>query len=184
MDRIITEARQRMQRSLEALEKEYAAIRTGRATPALLDNIRVDYYGTELPVNQLATVSVPESRLIVITPWDKSSLQAIEKAILTSDLGLTPTSDGSLIRIQIPSLTEERRQELAKAVNKQAEQGRVAVRNIRREANDTIDKRKEGEGWSDDEVEAGKKDIQKLTDEFIVKVDELTEAKVAEIMEV
>ncbi len=184
MDRIIAEAKRKMQRTIEALRKDYATVRTGRATPALLDNIRVEYYGTMLPINQLATVSVPETRLIVITPWDKSSLPAIERAILTSDLGLTPTSDGTLIRITVPPLTEERRRELARAVNKKAEQGRVGIRNIRRDANETIDKRKEPEGWSDDEVEAGKKEIQKLTDQFIAQIDEMTEAKIAEIMEI
>jgi ribosome recycling factor len=184
MDKIIRDARQKMQHSIEALQKEFATIRSGRATPALLNNVKVEYFGSQLPINQLATISVPESRLLVITPWDRQSLPAIERAILTSDLGLHPSSDGILIRLQVPAPTEERRRDLAKGVQKKAEGGRVAVRNVRREALETIEKRKEPEGWSDDEVDVGKKEVQKVTDEHIRKVDAVTEEKVAEIMEV
>lgn len=184
MDKVIRQTKEKMQRSIEAAEREFSTVRTGRATPALLDRVKVEYYGSEMPVNQVATVSVPEARQMVIAPWDKAVLPAIQKAIHASDLGLTPNNDGQVIRLEIPTLTEERRKELTKVVHTKAEEGKVAIRNLRREANDTLDKMEKQSQLSEDDVERGKKEIQKLTDEFIAKVDELTEKKVAEIMEV
>lgn len=184
MDRLIARHKQRMQASVKALQQEFATIRTGRASPALLDRIRVDYYGSQLPINQMATISVPEPRLIVITAWDKSAIPTIQKAIMTSDLGLNPSTEGNIIRLAIPSLTEERRRELSRLVNNKAEEGRTAIRNIRREANDGIDKMEDDEGLSEDEVAAGKKEVQQTTDEFIEQIDELTEKKIEEVMEI
>ena len=184
MEKHLSATKEKMQHSLEALEREFSAIRTGRATPALLDRLRIDYFGSEMPVNQIATVSVPEPRQLLISPWDKTVLPAIEKAIFASDLSMTPNSDGSTIRLEIPALTEERRKELVKLAHHKAEEAKVAVRNLRREANETLDKREKKEHMPEDEVERGKKEVQKLTDEFITKVDEVTARKVAEIMEV
>ena len=184
MDRLIADYKRRMLTRVDTVTKELATIRTGRASPALLDRIRVEYYDSQLPINQLATVSVPEPRLLVITPWDKSAGGAIQKALLTSDLGLTPNSDGNVIRLAIPALTEERRRELAKVANRKAEDGRTAMRNLRREANVGIDKMEKEQGLSEDEVEAGKQEVQELTDEFIEQIGQLTEKKVAEIMEI
>lgn len=184
MQQVIKSAREKMLRSIEATERDFATVRTGRATPALLDRVKVEYYGSELPVNQIATVTVPEARQLLISPWDKSVLPAIEKAIFASDLNLTPNSDGSVIRLEIPALTEERRRELTKLVHQKAEEGKIAIRNLRREANESLEKKQKASEISEDECERGKKEIQKLTDEFIAKVDELTRAKEAEIMEV
>lgn len=184
MQDVIKHAKERMQHSIEATEREFGTVRTGRATPALLDRIKVEYYGSEMPINQVATVSVPEARQLLISPWDKTVLPAISKAIHASDLGLTPNSDGSTIRLEIPTLTEERRKELTKQVHHKAEEGKVAIRNVRRDANDHLDKKEKAKEISEDDVERGKKEVQKLTDDFIAKVDEITEAKVAEIMEV
>ena len=184
MDRLIARHKLQMQASVKAMQQEFNAIRTGRASPALLDRIRVDYYGSQLSMNQMATISVPEPRLIVITVWDKSAIPAIQKAIMTSDLGLNPSTEGNVIRLTIPSLTEERRQELSRLVNKKAEEGRTAIRNIRREANDGIDKMEDDEGLSEDEVAAGKKEVQQITVEFIEQIEKLTEKKIEEIMEI
>lgn len=184
MNTVIKSTRDKMQHSIEATEREFSSIRTGRATPALLDRIKVEYYGSEMPINQLAGVSVPEPRQLLISPWDKASLPHIEKAIFASDLGLTPNSDGHTIRLEIPTLTEERRKELTKLVHGKAEEGKVAIRNLRREANEHLEKREKAKEISEDDVERGKKEVQKLTDEFIAKLDKVTEKKVAEIMEV
>jgi ribosome recycling factor len=184
MPDVIKSTKAKMEHSVEATEREFQSVRTGRATPALLDRVRVEYYGSEMPVNQVATVSVPEPRQLLISPWDKSVLPNIAKAIHASDLGLTPNSDGSTIRLEIPALTEERRKELTKMVHHKAEEGKIAIRNIRREANDHFDKREKAKEISEDDAERGKKEVQKLTDEFIAKVDEVTAAKVEEIMEV
>ena len=184
MQDVIKSTKERMQHSIEATERDFQTVRTGRATPALLDRVKVEYYGSEMPVNQVATVSVPEPRQLLISPWDKSVLPAITKAIHASDLGLTPNSDGSTIRLEIPTLTEERRKELTKMVHHKAEEGKVAIRNIRRDANEHLDKREKAKEISEDDVERGKKEIQKLTDEFITRVDEITAKKVEEIMEV
>ncbi len=184
MDRLIQQAEEKMKRTVEAVAGEFATVRTGRATPALLDRVRVDYYGQEMPINQLATISVPESRLIVIQPWDKSVIPAIEKAIMTSDLNLTPNSDGTVIRLTIPALTEERRGELTKLVHRMAEDGRIAIRNIRRDANSSIDSMEKKESLSEDEVRRGKQEVQDLTDRYVKKIDEAAETKTEEIMEV
>lgn len=184
MDNLIAEAKQRMKRAVEKLEHELATIRTGRASPAILDRVKVQFYGSEMPINQLATVSVPEARMIVITPWDKNSLRAIEKAILTSDLNLTPSSDGNVIRLELPPLTEERRKELAKLVHQKAEEGRVAVRNIRRDINNAIEKAEKSADVSEDDVEYAKKEVQEATNDFIKEIDRIAAHKVAEVMEV
>jgi len=184
MQQVLKTAKDKMQRSIEATERDFGTVRTGRATPALLDRVKVEYYGSELPVNQIATVSVPEARQLLIAPWDKSVLPAIEKAIFASDLNLTPLSDGSVIRLEIPALTEERRKELTKLVHHKAEEGKVAIRNLRRDANESLDKKQKASDISEDDCERGKKEVQKLTDDFIAKVDDLTKAKEAEIMEV
>lgn len=184
MQSVIQHTREKMQHSIEATEREFGSIRTGRATPALLDRIKVDYYGSEMPINQLGGISVPEPRQLLISPWDKAALPHIEKAILKSDLGLTPNSDGHTIRLEIPTLTEERRKELTKLVHHKTEEGKIAIRNLRRDANETLDKREKSKEITEDDVERGKKEIQKLTDEFIAKLDKVTEKKVAEIMEV
>lgn len=180
----IQEAEERMSKTVEVLKKDFASLRAGRATPALLDKVQVDYYGTMTPVNQMANVSVPEARLLLIQPWDKSTIPAIEKAILKSDLGLTPSSDGNVIRIGIPQLTEERRKDLVKSVKKKAEEARVAVRNVRRDTNDMIKELEKEHEISEDESKRGLEEIQKTTDKFIKKVDEVMNTKEQEIMEV
>lgn len=184
MDKVIADAKQRMAKAVEATEREFATIRTGRASPALLDKLHVEAYDSKMPINQLATIAVPEPRLITITPWDKSIIKNIENAILQSELGLTPNNDGNIIRLQIPPLTEERRKELAKVVRQLGEEGRVGIRNIRRDAIDKIKHMEQEEHLSEDEVHLGENEIQELTDEHIERVDELVESKVEEVMEV
>lgn len=181
---IMTDAEERMKKSVDALRKELATIRAGRANPAMLDKVLVDYYGTPTPVNQLANIGVPEPRMMTIQPWDKNSLATIEKAILKSDLGLTPSNDGNLIRLVIPQLTEERRAELVKSTRKRAEESRVAVRNIRRDVNDSIKKLEKDKKISEDEAKKGQDSVQKLTDKYIKEVDEVLDKKEKEIMEV
>jgi ribosome recycling factor len=166
------------------LKKEFASIRTGRASLALVDGIVVDYYGTPTPLPQVASLSVPESRQIAIQPWEKNLIPLIEKAILKSDLGLTPANDGKVIRINIPILTEERRKQLVKVVRKRAEESKVAVRNIRRDSNDELKKLEKEKHVSEDDVKKEQEEIQKITDMFIKKVDEIVEHKEKEIMEV
>ncbi len=178
------ETKERMGKSVGALEKELKKIRTGRASLSLLDGIRVDCYGSQMPLNQTASLSVPESRLILIQPWDASVIKDIEKAILKSDLGLTPSSDGKIIRISIPPLTEERRKELVKIVNKMSEDYKVAVRNIRRDSNDLIKGfKKDGDIAEDDAFKAQDR-IQKITDEYISKIDVIYQEKEKEILEI
>ena len=174
----------KMNKSLDALQNEYASIRAGRASPHVLDKLRVDYYGTPTPIQQVGNVSVPEARMIVIQPWEKSLLKAIEKAILTSDLGINPTNDGSVIRLVFPELTEERRKELAKDVKKKGEATKVAIRNIRRDANDTFKKMEKGDEISEDDRKEAEEKIQKLTDKMIAEVDKAVENKTKEIMTV
>ncbi len=173
-----------MQKSLESLSKDFASLRTGRASASLLDKIRVDYYGAETPINQVATVSVPEARMIVIQPWDKSVLSAIEKAILKSDLGLPPNNDGKLIRLNFPPLNEERRKQLVKGAKANAEQSRVAMRNIRREAMDELKKMQKSGDISEDELKDAETRIQKMTDSYITQVNSLSDEKEKEIMEI
>lgn len=173
-----------MDKSVEAIRHEFNAIRTGKASPALLDIVRVDAYGTTMPLNQLATISAPEPRLIVIQPYDPSQMGTIEKALLASDLGLTPSNDGKVIRLPIPPLTEERRKELVRVAHKIAEEGRVAVRNIRHEANKKVQGEEKAGEISQDDAHRLLKDIQELTDDHIEKIDEVLKAKEEEILEV
>ena len=175
---------EKMEKSLDALLSEYASIRAGRANPKVLDKLRVDYYGTPTPIQQVGNVSVPEARMIVIQPWEKSLLKAIEKAILTSDLGINPTNDGSVIRLVFPELTEDRRKELAKDVKKKGEGAKVAIRNIRRDANEAFKKMEKADEISEDDLAEAEEKIQKMTDKAIEKVDKAVEAKTKEIMTV
>ena len=175
---------EKMKKTLAALDSEFATIRVGRANPKVLDKITVDYYGTPTPLQQVGNISVPEARMIVIQPWEKSLLKAIEKAILTSDLGINPTNDGTCIRLVFPELTEERRKELAKDVKKKGEGAKVAIRNIRRDANDTFKKMEKGGEISEDDQKSAEEKIQKLTDKMIEKVDKAVEVKTKEIMTV
>ena len=175
---------EKMNKSLDALQSEYGSIRAGRANPHVLDKIRVDYYGTPTPIQQVGNVSVPEARMIVIQPWEKSLLKAIEKAILTSDLGINPTNDGTAIRRVFPALTEERRKVLAKDVKKKGDAAKVAIRNIRRDANDTFKKMEKAGEMSEDDLELANNKIQKLTDKMIEKVDKAVEVKTKEILTV
>ncbi len=181
---ILAKQEDRMKKSLDALKKEFASLRAGRATPALLDKVMVDYYGTPTPVNQVAKVSVPEPRMIVIQPWEKTILHDIEKAIMKSELGLTPNSDGTAIRLAIPQLTQERRQELVKTVNKKAEEAKVALRNIRRDGNDAVKKLEKSKEVPEDEAKKGQESMQKLVDKYIKLVDGARSAKEKEVMEV
>ncbi|WP_100404455.1 ribosome recycling factor [Bacillus solitudinis] len=181
---VLKDAEQRMSKAIEALNRELAKLRAGRANPALLDRVTVEYYGAETPLNQLATMSVPEARLLVIQPFDKTSISDIERAIQKSDLGLTPSNDGTIIRIAIPPLTEERRKDLVKVVKKSAEEAKVAVRNIRRDANDDLKKLQKDGDLTEDDLRRSTEDVQKLTDKTIVKVDEVADNKEKEIMEV
>lgn len=174
----------KMNKSLDALQNEYASIRAGRANPHVLDKIRVDYYGTPTALQQVANVSVPEARMIQIQPWEKSLLKEIEKAILTSDLGINPTNDGNLIRLVFPELTEERRKELAKDVKKKGEAAKVAVRNIRRDANDAFKKMEKGNEISEDELKQAEDKVQKMTDKMIDNIDKAIDAKTKEILTV
>lgn len=177
----VKQAKQAMDKAVDAVKREFATVRTGKATTALLDLVRVEAYGGEMPINQVASVAAPEPKLLTVQPWDRSLLKAVEKAILASDLGLTPSNDGNLIRIPLPPLTEERRRELVKVVHKFAEEGRVAVRHARTEA---INRIKKAEHVSEDEKKHTEKDVQKLHDEHLKLVDEVVKAKEAEIMEV
>jgi ribosome recycling factor len=183
-DELIADARERMGKSVESIRHEFGSVRTGRASPALLDRISVDYYGATTPLRQLATISAPEARLLTIQPYDKSSIKAIERAILESDVGLTPNNDGNLIRLGVPELTEERRRQLVKVVRHIAEEGRVAIRNIRRDVMHDLRELKEaGEAGSDDEHRA-EVELQKVTDARIAELDELLKQKEEEILEV
>ena len=184
MQDIINDAKSRMKKSVASLQDEFNSLRTGRASANLFDKIRVDYYGTPTPLNQVATVSVPEARLVVIQPWDKGVLTEIEKAIQKSELSVNPSNDGKVIRIAIPPLTEDRRKELVKVAKNHAEQGRVAIRNIRRSANDELKKQQKNGDISEDDEKKGNDQIQKLTDSFVKEIDELLDAKETEIMEV
>jgi ribosome recycling factor len=184
IEEILSDAEERMKKTVDFFRKELSTLRAGRATPTLVEKITVDYYGAPTPVNQLATISVPEPRLLVIQPWDKSAVGAVEKAIAKSDLGIHPQSDGNLIRLVIPQLTEERRGELVKFIRKKAEETRVALRNVRREANDLLkEAAKEGE-ISEDERDRGLDEVQKLTDRHIADTDKVLAAKEKELMEV
>ena len=184
IDELMKSQEDKLKKSLEGLRKEFGSLRAGRATPSLLDKVLVDYYGTPTPVNQMANVSVPEPRMIMIKPYDKGTLKEIEKAIQKSDLGLTPNSDGTTIRLAIPQLTQERRKELVKVVNKKAEEAKVAMRNIRRDGNEAIKKAEKSKEITEDDRKEGQEKIQKLLDKYIKLVDSTKSTKEQEVMEV
>ncbi|MED1872392.1 ribosome recycling factor [Brevibacillus borstelensis] len=181
---VLKDMEERMSKAISTLKKDLASLRAGRANPAILDKIAVDYYGTPTPISQLANISVPEPRMLTIQPWDKSSLKEIDRAIQQSDLGLTPSNDGTIIRIVIPPLTEERRKELVKVANKSGEEAKVAIRNIRRDANDDIKKLEKGGTISEDESRRHQETIQKATDKYIAEVDKIVKEKEKDILEV
>jgi ribosome recycling factor len=184
IDDLLQDAREHMDKSVDATRGKFGSVRTGRASPSLLDRINVEYYGTQTPLKQLATIHAPEARLLTVQPYDKSSIKAIERAIMESDIGLTPSNDGQLIRMQIPELTEERRKQLVKVVRQLAEEGRVAIRNIRRDVmHDLRELRDAGEAGSDDEHRA-EEALQKLTDQKVGELDALLKGKEEEILEV
>ncbi len=184
MDSVIKQAEDKMRKSLTALEEEFNTLRTGRASPALFDRIRVEYYGNPTPLNQVATISVPEARLVVIQPWDKSVIGEIEKAIQKSELSVNPSNDGKVIRISIPPLTEERRKEFVKMAKNMAEQSRVSIRNVRRDANDELKKAEKDGDMSEDDLKRAEDEVQKLTDRFVEEVNTILEAKENEILEI
>lgn len=184
MQEIIKTAKSKMSKSLNALDEEFKTIRTGRASAALFEPVKVEYYGTPTPLNQVATISVPEARLVVIQPWDKGLLNEIEKAIQKSELSVNPNNDGKVIRINIPPLTEERRKEFVKMAKNMAEQSRVAMRNIRRDANDELKKKQKSSDISEDDEKKGNDEIQKITDKYIKEINDLLESKENEIMEI
>lgn len=184
MKQVQKDAKDRMVKALESLEREFARLRTGRASTALIDHIMVDYYGSPTPINQVGSVAIPDSRCITIQPWDKNAFSMVERAIQKSDLGLNPVNDGTLIRINIPPLTEERRKELSRVARQYAEDAKVAIRNIRRDANDAIKAKEENKEIGQDEQRRGEADIQKLTDDYVKLIDEATDRKEEEIMEI
>ncbi len=184
MQDIVDRAEAKMKASIEVLRKELATIRTGRASPGLVEHLHVDYYGVETPLKQLANISVPEARTLVIQPFDRNAMAGIEKAILKSELGLTPTNDGQVIRLVIPRLTEERRKDLVKLVRRQLEDGRVAVRNVRREANEHLKELEKAKELSVDDDKRAQERLQRLTDTYVKHIDEIGHAKEAEVMEV
>lgn len=184
IDDILLDVEERMDKAVASLRNDLMIIRTGRASPALVERLPVEAYGTTLPLNQMATVAVPEPRLLMIRPWDASTVGAIERAILKSDLGLTPNNDGKIIRLAIPSLTDERRRDLARIVGRRVEEARVAIRNVRRDGLKVLGETQKNKDISEDEFYAAKDDVQKLTDEYVAKVDAAGELKRAEIMEV
>jgi ribosome recycling factor len=183
-NQIVKDARQRMDKTVEAFRTEITKIRTGKATTALLDSVKVDYYGTMSPLTQVGNVTVLDVHTISITPWDKSMVQAIDKAILASDLGLNPISDGTNLKIPIPPLTEERRKDMVKLVKKFGEESKVALRNVRRDANDHLKRTEKEKKLTEDELKEGEKETQKLTDEHILKIDDIIKHKEKEILEV
>lgn len=182
-DEVLQTMKSKMEKAIQAYQKELNRLRTGRATPALLDGIRVDSYGTPTPIQHAASVTIPESRLIIIQPWDKTLIEPIEKAIQKANLGLSPTNDGKVIRIAIPPLTEERRKELVKIVRKMAEECKITVRNIRREGNESLKKLEREKKLSEDDLHRASEEVQKVTDAHIEQIDRILEAKQKEIME-
>lgn len=184
IDDLMDELRGRMTKSVDALQEELLGIRTGRASPALVERLQVEYYGTLTPLNQMASIAVPEPRLLVIRPWDPSALNDIERTIQKSDLGLTPMNDGKLIRLSIPRLTEERRRELVKLVSRRVEEGRVAIRNLRRDALKDLQEFEKEKMISEDEFFHAKDQVQELTDQFIARIDEIGKRKEEEVMEI
>lgn len=184
MDEIYQEFEEKAKKTINIMQREFSTLRAGRATPALVNDLEVEYYGTPTPINQLAGISAPEPRLIVIQPWDKGVMKDVEKAILKSDLGLTPTNDGNVIRLAIPQLTEERRKELVKFIRKRGEESKVAVRNLRREANDKLKSAEKDGLISEDERFSSQDEVQKMTDDYVKEIDEILNAKEKEVMEV
>lgn len=184
LDDLKSEAQQKMRKAVGVTREEFASIRTGRASPKIVERIEVDYYGTKTPLIELAGISVPEARLLVITPYDRNAMKAIEKAILGSDIGITPSNDGSVIRLGIPPLTEERRKELIKHMKERAEEGRVAVRNVRRHTKDEMERMKKAGHISADDVFRAEAELQKMTDEFIAEIDKMVDHKEEELLEV
>ena len=184
IDSILLDAEERMEKAVAAQERDFSKLRTGRASTALVDGIKADYYGTPTPISQMASVSVPDSRTVSIQPWDKGGISIIEKAILKSDLGLTPVNDGKVIRIMIPPLTEDRRKDLVKVARKYTEDAKVAVRNVRRDANDSLKKLEKDKAISEDEQKKASEDVQKLTDKFVAEADKKCAANEKEIMEI
>ncbi|HIZ84841.1 MAG TPA: ribosome recycling factor [Firmicutes bacterium] len=184
MDQLLKKTEERMEKSLEALDREFGSVRAGRANPSILDKIVVDYYGVPTPINQMAAISVPEARMLQIQPWDASTLKEIEKAIQTADIGINPQNDGRLIRLVFPPLTEERRKDLVKDIHKMAEEGKVAVRSIRRDAIEKFKAMKKDGELTEDDLAASEKDVQNLTDKYCKEIDTLTAAKEKEIMEI
>jgi len=182
--KIYQQTKEKMEQTKEALKKKYATMRGGRATPEMVSGIKVDCYGSKMPLSQLANISIPEPRLIVIEPWDKSILENIKKALLASELGVNPTDDGNLIRVVLPPLTEERREEIAKIIRQWAEEAKVNIRNIRREAREKIEEMEENKEISEDEKRRAEKEVQSITDEYMKTIDELRDKKVEEIKKV
>jgi ribosome recycling factor len=184
MEQVFENTKNRMEKTLDALDREYSAIRAGRANPKVLDNILVDYYGTPTRIDQMAAVSSPEARLLVIQPWDTSMLKEIEKAINTSELGINPQNDGKVIRLTFPQLTEEHRKQLVKDVSRKSEEAKVAIRNIRRDAMDDIKKLKKDNAITEDDQKDGEKELQKITDSYIKQIEEMSEKKEKEILSI
>lgn len=184
IDEILLDSEERMQKTIEVLRKDFASLRAGRANPAILNRVQVDYYGVPTPINQMANISAPEPRLLIIQPWDKSTIPNIEKAILKSDLGLNPSSDGTVIRIAIPQLTQERRKELVKTIKKKAEEAKIGIRNIRRDANDDVKALEKSKEITEDECKKAQDDVQKTTDKYIAEIDKILNKKEEEIMEI
>lgn len=184
MQALIKTAEEKMNKSVAALEREFAGVRAGRATPAILDKITVDYYGTPTPINQMAAISVPEGRMLQIQPWDASTLNSIEKAIQASDIGINPTNDGRIIRLVFPPLTEERRRELVKDIKKMSEDSKVAIRSIRRDTIEKLKTMKKNNEITEDDLANGEKKVQTITDNFVKEIDTVTAAKEKEIMEI
>jgi len=184
LEEVLEDAERRMKKAVEHLKEDFAAVRTGRASAALLNRVFVNYYGQQTPLNQIASIAVPEPSLLVVSPYDKSVIGEVEKAILASDLGLTPVSDGNVLRLPVPKLTEERRKELTRLVRAKAEEGRVAVRNIRRDAIEDLRSFEKGGEITKDDLHRGQEEVQKLTDRFIGEIDEMLKVKEKELMEV
>lgn len=184
MDAVFTKTKDKMEKCLDALNRDYKAVRAGRANPAILDRVTVDYYGTPTPINQMAAISVPEPRMLMIQPWDASTLKDIEKAINTAEIGINPSNDGKVIRLAFPALTEERRKELVKDISKRGEEAKVAVRNVRRDAMDDIKKLKKDNEITEDEQKDGEKKLQDITDDFVKQADSITKKKEEEILSI
>lgn len=184
MDAVFTKTKDKMEKCLDALNRDYKAVRAGRANPAILDRVTVDYYGTPTPINQMAAISVPEPRMLMIQPWDASTLKDIEKAINTAEIGINPSNDGKVIRLAFPALTEERRKELVKDISKRGEEAKVAVRNVRRDAMDDIKKLKKDNEITEDDHKNGEKKLQDITDSYIKQVEEMVKKKEDEVLSI